>query len=139
MKTGIQTIALTRRTFVASSCAAAGVMLMPGSLMAGPTAGAQVGASPGLSSATVVTREFANDRGVARPYAWRSSNGASLEFIDASHDGTEFRISHSVGGDETFLAQDLQLGRPQELVRQRFGDGVLNELMQEVDRRRSVA
>lgn len=107
--------------------------------MAGPAAEAQVGASLGQTSATIVTREFANDSGVTRPCAWRRPNGTSLELFDGSKYGTAFRISGSIGGDETFMAEDLQFGRPQELVRQRFGDSVLNELIQEVDRRRSIA
>lgn len=112
---------------------------MPNSLMAGRADAGQTGLSLGHAGSAAVGREFASVQGMLRPKAWTHSGGMSLEFIDAFNGGTTFRLSGSIGGSETFMAEDLQFGRPQELIRHSFGDDVLNELIEEVDRRRSTA
>ena len=131
------TIQLTRREFVAASGVFTGALMMPPALLAAPPSSSVAGTtlSPGYASG--VRCEFEYCAGIMRPRAWQLANGASLELVQSSNRGcVDIRFVSPVAGHEYFYADHLQFGRPQEIIRQSFGDDVLCQVIEAVDRRR---
>lgn len=125
---------LNRREFVATSGAVGAVILLPITLPAARTATGAAIASATPEFQPHVYCEFESDGGILRPSGWQHSNGARLD-VERAEDGcvAGFRLGNTVCADEYFLPEEFHFGRAQEIIRHKFGENVLSQVIEAID------
>ena len=133
-------MALNRREFVGAisvSLAAIGSGVI-GNAWADSAMGAQRSTAAILDVG--IERRSQSVGGFWRTYAWkRPATGSALEIIGGQDefDTSVIRLSREMGErPREYRLEEFGVGEPQWRIREQFGDGVLQELLEEIDLRR---
>ena len=127
MNKGVTSI--NRREFITLTSVTLGMLAIPCIARAEnhPTIRENGGAvsAPG----TNILREMSTVDLIPRPRVWQCQNGQATLTLES----TGIYLERGMSGDR-FTLLDLRCGFPQERIRSTFGEGVVEELMQEISR-----
>lgn len=123
------TSSVNRREFIVLTSVTLGALAIPGIARAeNHTAIPENGGAVSVPAANIL-REMSTVDLIPRPRVWQRQNGQATLTLES----TGIYLERGMSGDR-FTLLDVRCGFPQERIRSTFGEGVVEELMQEISR-----